>query len=438
MSEQASGPVFNIAPSKYLDSLTGRDRTFGALSKTYSERESTYKAGVSEIVKLVTMIKNRHRHDAKLRIAHIDGRVKTLPSIIRKAVDKGIAADKVFDEFGDILGVRVVVNNPGDVAPLLEQLKATDGLSLGDPEEHSAPDGYRATHVPAKLTLKFEDTEHELACEIQIRTVFQDAWAILAHRDFYKNTAELPHLAASIAKHLSRALGALDHVAQDLRNELQMLVKPPNSLTDEAPLDREGIAFLYYERFGECPQEYQVHYLVRQAQEYGVKTVGEAEPSLTEEIFEKLRTVHAERFWIDISNDDLFEYALLHAVQGDFAFTEYRRKVERDWDEVTAEARAEILSELPSTFEELVEMLEREQLPWDALRELGAIQDCCICGNDILVPDAAEEALLEHYGNPDTDYPLSSKVFELGSDVAESVDFSGACQWCGHMMGKED
>jgi hypothetical protein len=91
------------------------------------------------------------------------------------------------------------------------------------------------------------------------------------------------------------------------------------------------------------------------------------------------------------------------------------------------------------TLEEFVEMLQSDSFPSDAIAELGGIHNCFRCGTDILIPKYAAEAVLEYYGNPDVDVDLES-LFErtTGEPEVESVDYSGACQYCGYQMSKDD
>ena len=96
---------------------------------------------------------------------------------------------------------------------------------------------------------------------------------------------------------------------------------------------------------------------------------------------------------------------------------------------------------MPETLEEFAEMLEAGSVPVWALKELGGIQSCYRCGTDILRPEQAAEAVLDYYGNPDTELDLKSLFEQVDSvDVpeVESVDYSGVCQYCGHQMSKDD
>jgi hypothetical protein len=140
------------------------------------------------------------------------------------------------------------------------------------------------------------------------------------------------------------------------------------------------------------------------------------------------------------------EWAVYSAVVADEVTTTagiraVKKRIQEEWDEITATARREALSSMPESFGEFVEMLQSGYFPEDAIAELGGIQSCYRCGCAILRPEQAAEAALEYYGNPDADVDIEA-LFEEASGVdgpeVESVDFSGSCQYCGHQMSKDD
>lgn len=115
---------------------------------------------------------------------------------------------------------------------------------------------------------------------------------------------------------------------------------------------------------------------------------------------------------------------------------EARKRIREEWVEITAVAQREILSELPGTMEEFIDDLRAGTVPVDAMKELGGIQSCSRCGIDILRPEQAAAAVLEHYGNPDIEVDLEA-LFEAVPE-AESVDVGGVCSYCGHQILKDD
>jgi hypothetical protein len=115
-----------------------------------------------------------------------------------------------------------------------------------------------------------------------------------------------------------------------------------------------------------------------------------------------------------------------------------QKRIKDEWDEMVAIARREALSGMPDTIDDFIKMLESGVVPTKALAELGGIQRCSRCGTDILRPEQAAEAVLEYYGNPDVDVNLKALFEGLDTPEVESVDFSGACQYCGYPMSKDD
>lgn len=411
-----------------------RKRYWG-FKKKYNENRPAYEAVLQDVLEKLGEIKKSAEKSARLRIAHIEGRIKTPHSIIRKAVDRNIPASKIFRSIVDIIGVRIVVNNKSDVAAVIKELKKIPKLTLPKRKKHNDEGGYRATHVQAVYEMTENKARTEFPCEIQIRTVLEDAWAILSHRDIYKNANELPPLGRSISENMSRMLGSLDKMAGDFREAIAAKVKSPNDLSDDAPLDKEGLTFLYYELFGKPPDEYEIHYLSKVVHELHVKTIGDARKGLNKEVFDRLTKIHNKRFWVDMSNSDLLEFGIRYAALGKTAFKQYRERIDEEWAEVEAFSRREALSGLPETYEGFLEDLENGSVPWEALKTLGAIQGCFRCGTDILVPSTTAEVVAEFY-NLDDWGDLEVLFGELPE--AEDIDFSGACSYCGYQMSKDD
>ena len=418
-------------------------RQYGAFRKAYRERKPIYEKAVKEAKKSIAEIKRRHQRKATLRIAYVDGRVKSDFSIIKKAIDRGIRVEDVFDKIDDIVGLRVVVNNLKDVDPFINELEAHPRFTMLERNEQPGEKPYKAVHLKVIFTFPYNDQEHSVVCEIQIRTLLQDAWAILTHRDVYKNQADLSSLAQVIADHLSGALDTLDHLADRFRDQIEQEVIPPNDLSDDAPLDKEGIAFLCYELFGEKPQEYEVEYLLKRAAEYGVGSIGDVRKGLDEKVVKRLVKIHDSRFPGIPLGSDLLEYGMLYAIKGPAAYRDYKAKIESEWEEIEAYGRDEALAGLPDTFDEFVEMLEEGNVPWEAIKELGGVEECARCSVDILAPDAAAEAILHHYGHPDTSVDLEALMFDIVNDYncpfePESVNTSGICPYCDYVMSKDD
>lgn len=121
-------------------------------------------------------------------------RVKSFSSWFEKVLKKirhGIAPDQV--RIHDVLGMRII-------CPFLEDLKKIEDIvrehfTVLEEEKKGAPQsfkefGYESTHflvsLPADIVARWELVEPP-PCEIQVRTILQDAWAEVEHELVYKS-----------------------------------------------------------------------------------------------------------------------------------------------------------------------------------------------------------------------------------------------------------
>lgn len=342
----------SIDPSR--KAINDAEREYWTFRNRYNKCKPLYEKVLIEAEKALTTIKLKHQKKATLRIAYIDGRVKSEHSVIMKALDRDVHADKVFEFLGDVVGLRVVVNNLKDIDPLVDEIRQHPDFKILDREDHAGESPYRALHLQAIYNVSYDDAHHEVPIEIQIRTLLQDAWAILTHHDIYKNQAGLPELAQPISRHLSDSFSGLDRLADEFRQKIEATVEPPNDLSDEAPLNRDGIAFLYYEVLGEKPQEYEIDFLNKHTEELRLQTIGDVRKGLTQDVLRRLSKIHDTRFACVPIGWDLLQFGMRYAVHGKRAFDEYRKYIEAEWEEVDRIGRAEIIREMPDTLDEFV------------------------------------------------------------------------------------
>ena len=161
--------------------------------KRFLEQRPQYEQLCSE----VEYILKKRIEDKGIEVAAVTSRAKTLDSFVEK-VNRNNYGDP-FADIEDFAGVRVVCLYSSDL-PLLEKIinKEFSNVKKVDKSEERAADtfGYSAVHFVATLGAKssgarYEDLK-ELKCEIQTRTVCQDAWAIISHHLDYKKKEDVP------------------------------------------------------------------------------------------------------------------------------------------------------------------------------------------------------------------------------------------------------
>jgi ppGpp synthetase/RelA/SpoT-type nucleotidyltranferase len=167
------------------------------------ERRPNYEQLVDEIV---YTLKKRIK-EADIEVSSVTGRAKTLKSFLEKLQRKEYKSP--LEEVTDLAGVRVVCLYREDVRTIEAIVrKEFEVLEKVDKDAEKTADqfGYGAVHFVVKLGKKSSGARYDdlklLRCEIQVRTIMQDAWATIQHHLIYKRESEVP-------KPLQRRLNSL-------------------------------------------------------------------------------------------------------------------------------------------------------------------------------------------------------------------------------------
>ena len=132
-----------------------------------------------------------------IETSSITSRAKTLNSFLEKLQRKHY--DAPFTQLTDLAGVRVVCLYRSDIAKVTDIIRS-DFVVVEDVDKTSElrvdQFGYGARHFIVRLGktssgARYDDLK-QLVCEIQVRTVVQDAWAIIQHHMVYKRESQVP------------------------------------------------------------------------------------------------------------------------------------------------------------------------------------------------------------------------------------------------------
>ncbi|TON22741.1 GTP pyrophosphokinase [Vibrio parahaemolyticus] len=183
--------------------------------RSYYENIEKYKLLCEEI----HYILNKNLYLSEIEIASISSRSKSLDSFCEKIHRKHYKDP--FESITDFAGVRVVFLYEQD-RELIEQVieKSFDIVEKVDKVQDSEVDrfGYGALHYIVKLNKNYAGERYEdirdYRCEIQVRTILQDAWALVAHHLSYKQESDVP-------KHLRRKLNALSGLFETADDQFQ-------------------------------------------------------------------------------------------------------------------------------------------------------------------------------------------------------------------------
>lgn len=156
----------------------------------------------------------------------ISQRLKKDDSLLKKMLQKS----KAYSEINDKVGARTIVHFLSDLNSADELIQKTFGTRIIKRENkmETSDDktfGYLSIHYDI---INCTSTKDPLVCELQLRTVCQNAWSELAHILSYKPGIELP----SEIKREVNALSALMEIAD---NQFQIILDMINKLPVSNP-----------------------------------------------------------------------------------------------------------------------------------------------------------------------------------------------------------
>jgi putative GTP pyrophosphokinase len=177
-----------------------------------------------ELARLVRQMLDRE----DIELAQLEARTKSVESLTEKISRKGRKYADPLAEVTDLVGLRIIVYYPADVATVGTMLKREfdpdwDHSWQQDPTQRPDTFGYRSDHYVVRLTTQRQGLPEwapyaSLAAEIQVRTVMQHAWAAVDHKIRYK----APDLPVELQRRLYR-LSALLELADEQFAGLQQV-----------------------------------------------------------------------------------------------------------------------------------------------------------------------------------------------------------------------
>jgi putative GTP pyrophosphokinase len=198
-----------------------------ALDQFWSQRPADVRAFLEQQPKYqklceeVAYVLERAIRNKRVEYASVSFRPKTLTSFCEKVNRK--VYKKPLEENTDFAGVRIVYLYASDrnkIESLITKeftvIEKIDKADKTDPERF----GYGALHYLVKLRkkssgIRYDDLK-DLICEIQVRTILQDAWAIVAHHLNYKQESDVP-------VELRRKLNALSGLFETADSQFDLL-----------------------------------------------------------------------------------------------------------------------------------------------------------------------------------------------------------------------
>ncbi|MCL2619579.1 MAG: GTP pyrophosphokinase family protein [Defluviitaleaceae bacterium] len=156
-------------------------------------------------------------------IFSVEARVKSIPSILAKAHRKQINLDKIMDELDDIAGIRIICRFVDDIHILTKLISQRDDMVVVKEKDFVTtrkPSGYRSYHFVVEYGLHTAFGKQTVRCEIQIRTLAMNFWAVTEHSLRYKYKGVIPENISSRLVKAAEAAHVLDSEINTIREDI--------------------------------------------------------------------------------------------------------------------------------------------------------------------------------------------------------------------------
>lgn len=350
--------------------------------------------------------------DNRLVRAHLhDYRIKPFDSLWRKVQQQGLQSNKdACLLIRDVVGARVVCNTREDVYRFRELLRDVEGPpyvvdDFMDEQDYIAQPkltGYRALHLNFKLSVKDEDSwsSVEIPCEVQIRTLLQDSWAVLVHDDIHKEGETLPEDLLGRTHDLATLLVAADKVASRVHFRVMQETKFEPQLVRQNVLTKEGLAYIFAMVFGRSPRDSVIQRAYETCLDKKLNSLTRIWSKLSNKSFRDLlvQRFECEQGLVPLFPEEILELSLIAVIKDDDkAFREAQRRGKAIWRGLTESTKEELL---PESFEEFVDVLLTTpsiHIVEGLAIGFGLAEECPDCGEMMVDIFALARAISEHY-----------------------------------------
>lgn len=186
-------------------------------SKDFEKIMFIYKVAIKEIENKLEILKEEFKifYDHDL-IDHVNTRIKTPESIMKKMGDKGVkyTYKDMVKNINDIAGIRVICpvkNDIYSIRNLITNLAGIKVLKEKDYVRNPKKSGYSSYHMIVEVPISFSQGMIYAKVEIQIRTLAMDFWASIEHKVKYKADEEISKAASKELVQCAKIVSKLDN-----------------------------------------------------------------------------------------------------------------------------------------------------------------------------------------------------------------------------------
>ena len=183
-----------------------------------------YELAVKEVMtKFNHLIKEHRDRGLYSPIEQVEGRVKSISSILDKCQKKKIDREDIEDKISDLAGIRIICQFEEDIDTVASIIRNRSDMTIKSEKnylKHIKQSGYRSYHLIIYYTVDTINGPKRLQAEIQIRTMAMNFWATIEHSLQYKYKGEMPLHVAERLSNAADAIIALDREMSSVRDEI--------------------------------------------------------------------------------------------------------------------------------------------------------------------------------------------------------------------------
>ena len=183
-----------------------------------------YQLAVDELTVKFHHIIEEHRNQGLYSpIESVDGRVKSIVSILDKMQRKNVSMNDIEKKIEDLAGIRIICQFVEDIDRVVNLIKNRTDMKVKCEKDYVSQmktSGYRSYHMIILYTVNTIHGPKELSAEIQIRTMAMNFWATIEHYLQYKYKENIPEYIQQKLLDASEAIIEVDHEMSDVRDEI--------------------------------------------------------------------------------------------------------------------------------------------------------------------------------------------------------------------------
>ena len=205
-----------VTDLEQLENLIDYNKKIKESDETFQKIMSIYAMALKEMSTKVEIYKDEFKmfYNYDL-IDHINFRIKSPDSIMKKMQDKGVKLTykEMIENINDIAGLRVICPVQKDIYSiknLIQNIPGIQTLKEKDYVAHPKKCGYKSYHIILAVPVVLSKKLIYVKVEVQIRTMAMDVWATIEHKMRYKPEQELTEKQSKEWSNCAKAINKVD------------------------------------------------------------------------------------------------------------------------------------------------------------------------------------------------------------------------------------